>query len=102
MIARIAPRWLSGGVAGPVRVSVAVVMGVAMGLLRWWMPPVNGGSSGGRSDGRSGYCQCLLRGLPATYRGRMDRNTEKVDLRARVREFLSSRRARITPQEAGL
>ena len=27
---------------------------------------------------------------------------EKVDLRAQVREFLSSRRARLTPQEAGL
>jgi len=32
----------------------------------------------------------------------MDRNVDKVDLRAQVREFLSTRRARITPEQAGL
>lgn len=50
------------------------------------------------SAARSGYQQGLPGGWPGTYRGVMT----AMDLRAEIREFLRSRRARITPQEAGL
>lgn len=50
------------------------------------------------SPARYRYQQCLPLDWPGTYRGVMT----SMDLRAEIREFLRSRRARITPQEAGL
>ena len=49
----------------------------------------------------SGYWQYLFGHHRPTYRGVMTSNTG-MDLRAEIKEFLSSRRARITPEEAGL
>src|SRR6476660_8736482 len=46
----------------------------------------------------SGYWQGLPRGAPAAYRGAVS----KPDLKAEIRDFLSTRRARITPEQAGL
>ncbi len=62
------------------------------------MPPVD------RTAGRAGracrhrYCQCPPAGRAAAYRGAMS----TVDLRAEIREFLSTRRARLAPADAGL
>jgi transcriptional regulator with XRE-family HTH domain len=50
------------------------------------------------SDAGSGYCKCLPARARRLYRGGMG----TVDLRSEIREFLSSRRARITPGQAGL
>lgn len=59
------------------------------------------------SHGPSGYCQCLPVRPGAAYRGGMPHGTDEhepsgVDLRREVKEFLSTRRARITPDQAGL
>ncbi len=62
------------------------------------MPPVNGNpGAGGRTTG-SGYWRYLPRGRGRAYCWFMG----QTDHRAEVREFLSSRRARITPEQAGL
>lgn len=59
-----------------------------------WVP-ANPRASRGGSAGRSGYCEYLSAVRGPTYRGGMDNREE-------VRDFLRSRRSRITPQEAGL
>src|SRR4051812_42403499 len=71
---------------------------IAAGLLVRGTPPVHGTGRDGGSPGRSGYWQCLPPPVPAAYGGAMS----KTDLSAEIRDFLSTRRARITPQEAGL
>src|SRR3954466_3309542 len=71
---------------------------IAAGLLFRGTPQVHATFRSGGSSGRSGYWQCLPRTAPAAYRGAMSR----TDLSAEIRDFLSTRRARITPQEAGL
>ena len=47
------------------------------------------------SDGLARYCHSLPHQAEATYGQGMDNRTE-------VRDFLTSRRARLTPQQAGL
>src|SRR5829696_7263332 len=71
---------------------------IAAGLLVRGTRPVDGGSFPRGSPGRSGYRQCLPAGAPAAYRGVVS----KADLNAEIRDFLSTRRARITPEQAGL
>src|SRR3954447_1754652 len=71
---------------------------IAAGLLFRGTLPVHGVRPGRGSHGRSGYWQCLLDGRLAAYRGAVS----KPDLSAEIRDFLSTRRARITPQQAGL
>src|SRR4051794_36167052 len=60
--------------------------------------PVHGVRPGLGSHGRSGYWQCLPAPPTAAYRGAVS----KPDLSAEIRDFLSTRRARITPEQAGL
>src|SRR3954447_7626353 len=71
---------------------------IAAGLLFRGTLPVHGVRPGRGSSGRSGYWQCLPAPPTAAYRGLVS----KPDLRAEIRDFLSSRRARITPEQAGL
>src|SRR4051794_1494031 len=71
---------------------------IAAGLLFRGTLPVHGVRPWCGSPGRSGYWQCLPAGLPAAYRGCVS----KTDLNAEIRDFLSTRRARITPDQAGL
>src|SRR3954464_10985219 len=71
---------------------------MAAGLLVRGTLQVHGVRLGRGSAGRSGYWQCLPAGPPAAYRGVVS----KVDLNAEIRDFLSTRRARITPEQAGL
>src|SRR4051812_16499297 len=71
---------------------------IAAGLLVRGTPPVHGTGRDGGSPGRSGYWQCLPPPVPAAYGGAMS----KTDLNAEIRDFLSTRRARITPEQAGL
>jgi transcriptional regulator with XRE-family HTH domain len=59
---------------------------------------VNGALSASGSAGPSGYCQCLPHAARAAYRGVVSR----TDLNTEIRDFLSTRRARITPEQAGL
>ena len=72
--------------------------GVYAASLRAGLPPVNGCPSESGSDARSGYWRYLLDALIGAYPGAMG----EIDRRAEVREFLSSRRAHITPEQAGL
>src|SRR5215218_10654207 len=67
-------------------------------LLVRGMLPVDGDPHRPGSPGRSGYWQCLPPAARAAYRGVVSR----TDLNAEIREFLSTRRARITPEQAGL
>src|SRR5687767_1388075 len=62
------------------------------------MVPVDGDPDRPGSPGRSGYWQGLPLAARAAYRGLVSR----TDLNAEIRDFLSTRRARITPQQAGL
>src|SRR3954468_17888430 len=71
---------------------------IAAGLLLRGTGPVDGPAHVRGSHGRSGYWQCLPTGPSAAYRGAVS----KPDLTAEIRDFLSTRRARITPQQAGL
>src|SRR5215218_6836722 len=71
---------------------------IAAGLLWQGTAPGDEFSRERGSYGRSGYWQCLPAGPPAAYRGVVS----KADLNAEIREFLSTRRARITPEQAGL
>src|SRR5829696_6837141 len=71
---------------------------IAAGLLVRGTRPVDGGSFPRGSPGRSGYWQCLPRVARAAYRGAVSR----TDVNAEIRDFLSTRRARITPGQAGL
>jgi hypothetical protein len=71
---------------------------MAAGLLFRGTLPVHGVRPGRGSHGRSGYWQCLPAPLTAAYRGVVS----KPDLNAEIRDFLSTRRARITPEQAGL
>src|SRR3954466_15205419 len=71
---------------------------IAAGLLFRGTLPVHGVRPGRGSSGRSGYWQCLPAPPTAAYRGAVS----KPDLSAEIRDFLSTRRARITPQQAGL
>src|SRR4051794_19314998 len=71
---------------------------IAAGLLLRGTAPVDGPARVPGSHGRSGNWQCLPAGPPAPYRGPVS----KADLSAEIRDFLSTRRARITPEQAGL
>ncbi|RBY79876.1 transcriptional regulator [Geodermatophilus sp. TF02-6] len=71
---------------------------IAAGLLLRGTHPVHGVWRGRGSDGRSGYWQCLPASPTAAYRGVVS----KAELNAEIRDFLSTRRARITPEQAGL
>src|SRR3954470_6690950 len=71
---------------------------IAPGLLLRGTLQVHGVRLRRGSVGRSGYWQCLPAGPQAAYRGVVS----KVDLNAEIRDFLSTRRARITPEQAGL
>src|SRR3954471_8792543 len=71
---------------------------IAAGLLFRGTLPVHGVRPGRGSSGRSGYWQCLPAPPTAAYRGLVS----KPDLSAEIRDFLSTRRARITPEQAGL
>src|SRR3954454_3611747 len=71
---------------------------IAAGLLFRGTLPVHGVRPGRGSSGRSGYWQCLPAPPTAAYRGLVS----KPDLNAEIRDFLSTRRARITPEQAGL
>src|SRR5689334_13081849 len=71
---------------------------IAAGLLLRGTLPVHGVRPWCGSHGRSGYWQCLPGAAPAAYRGVVT----KADLNAEIRDFLSTRRARITPEQAGL
>src|ERR1700712_2348067 len=71
---------------------------IAAGLLFRGTGPVDGGPLRRGSHGRSGYWQCLPRTTRGAYRGTVSR----IDLNAEIRDFLSTRRARITPEQAGL
>src|SRR4051795_8234934 len=71
---------------------------MAAGLLLRGTLQVHGVRPRRGRAGRSGYWQCLPAGSLAAYRGVVS----KSDLNAEIRDFLSSRRARITPQQAGL
>jgi hypothetical protein len=71
---------------------------IAAGLLFRGTHPVHGSALAPGSDGRSGYWQCLPPAPRAAYRGVVS----TTDLSAEIRDFLSTRRARITPEQAGL
>src|SRR3954470_5706813 len=71
---------------------------IAAGLLFRGTLPVHGVRPGRGSSGRSGYWQCLPAPPTAAYRGLVS----KPDLSAEIRDFLSTRRARIAPEQAGL
>src|SRR3954470_1767974 len=71
---------------------------IAAGLLFRGTPRVHAICRGRGSSGRSGYWQCLPPTARTAYRGVVSR----TDLSAEIRDFLSRRRARITPQQAGL
>src|SRR3954467_15300376 len=71
---------------------------MAAGLLLRGTLQVHGVRPRRGSAGRSGYWQCLPAGSLAAYRGLVS----KADLNAEIRDFLSTRRARITPEQAGL
>src|SRR3954454_8974479 len=71
---------------------------IAAGRLLRGTSPVHGVRPRRGSAGRSGYWQCLPAGSPAAYRGVVS----KADLNAEIRDFLSTRRARVTPEQAGL
>src|SRR3954466_2868035 len=71
---------------------------IAAGRLWRGTSPVHGVRPRRGSAGRSGYWQCLPAGSAAAYRGVVS----KADLNAEIRDFLSTRRARITPEQAGL
>src|SRR3954466_7114222 len=71
---------------------------IAAGLLFRGTRPVDCAPPAPGSAGRSGYRQCLPPARPAAYRERVS----TTDLSAEIREFLSTRRARITPEQAGL
>src|SRR3954471_19760765 len=71
---------------------------IAAGRLLRGTSPVHGVRPRRGSAGRSGYWQCLPAGSPAAYRGVVS----KADLNAEIRAFLSTRRARVTPEQAGL
>src|SRR3954467_1340856 len=71
---------------------------IAAGRLLRGTTPVHDVRPRRGSAGRSGYWQCLPAGSPAAYRGLVS----KADLNAEIRDFLSTRRARITPEQAGL
>src|SRR3954462_14727795 len=71
---------------------------IAAGLLFRGTLPLHGVRPARGSHGRSGYWQCLPDGRLAAYRGAVS----KPDLSAEIRDFLSTRRARITPQQASL
>src|SRR5947209_7326057 len=71
---------------------------IAAGLLLRGTTPVHGVLLGRGSAGRSGYWEGLPAGSPAAYRGVVS----NADLNAEIRDFLSTRRARITPEQAGL
>jgi transcriptional regulator with XRE-family HTH domain len=71
---------------------------IAAGLLFRGTVPVHGGAARRGSSGRSGYWQCLPLVAQGAYRGLVS----KTDVSAEIREFLSTRRARITPEQAGL
>src|SRR3954451_23362904 len=71
---------------------------IAAGLLFRGTLPVHGVRPGRGSSGRSGDWQCLPPARAAAYRGAVS----KPDLSAEIRDFLSTRRARITPEQAGL
>src|SRR3954453_21457655 len=71
---------------------------IAAGRLLRGTSPVHGVRPRHGSAGRSGYWQCLPAGSPGAYRGLVS----KADLNAEIRDFLSTRRARITPEQAGL
>src|SRR3954471_13954519 len=71
---------------------------IAAGRLLRGTTPVHDVRPRRGSAGRSGYWQCLPAGSPAAYRGVVS----KADLNAEIRDFLSTRRARITPEQAGL
>src|SRR5919112_258720 len=70
----------------------------ATGLLVRGTLPGNDAGAGPGSARRSGYRQCLPPLRRAAYRGAVSR----TDLSAEIRDFLSTRRARITPEQAGL
>src|SRR3954462_1445369 len=71
---------------------------IAAGLLFRGTLPVHGVPPGRGSHGRSGYWQCLPDPRTAAYRGLVS----KPDLSAEIRDFLSTRRARVPPEQAGL
>src|SRR3954447_4296639 len=71
---------------------------MAAGLLLRGTLQVHGVRPRRGRAGRSGYWQCLPAGSLAAYRGVVS----KADLNAEIRDFLSTRRARITPEQAGL
>src|SRR3954466_14884307 len=71
---------------------------IAAGLLFRGTLPVHGVRPGRGSSGRSGYWQCLPAPPTAAYRGAVS----KPDLSAEIRDFVSTRRARVTPEQAGL
>src|SRR5687767_2324620 len=67
-------------------------------LLLRGMAPVDGGPPARGSARRSWYSQGLPPHALAAYRGAVS----NTDLNAEIRDFLSTRRARITPEQAGL
>src|SRR3954447_16337145 len=71
---------------------------IAAGLLFRGTLPVHGVRPGRGRSARSGYWQGLPRPEARVYR----RGVGDIDVRAEIREFLSTRRARLTPQQAGL
>src|SRR4051812_25602452 len=71
---------------------------IAAGLLIRGTHPVDCVPALLGSDGRSGYWQGLPPARGAAYRGVVS----TTDLSAEIRDFLSTRRARITPEQAGL
>src|SRR3954468_11324260 len=71
---------------------------IAAGRLLRGTTPVHDVRPRRGSAGRSGYWQCLPPALGASYRGVVS----TPDLTAEIRDFLSTRRARITPEQAGL
>src|SRR3954447_20541484 len=71
---------------------------IAAGLLFRGTHPVDCPPALLGSDGRSGYWQGLPPARAAAYRGVVS----TPDLSAEIRDFLSTRRARITPEQAGL
>src|SRR4051812_2543431 len=77
---------------------IRMIARIAAGLLFRGTHPVHCAPRMSGSDGRSGYCQGLPPAPAATYRGVMS----TTDLSAEIRDFLSTRRARITPEQAGL
>src|SRR6187455_1133433 len=71
---------------------------MAVGLLFRGTRPVHDSSPARGSARRSGYSQCLPHAARAAYGGAVSR----TDLNNEIRDFLSTRRARITPEQAGL